>query len=306
MKKIFLVSICILGIALAQNYVAAQEVVPCVSDAQRTQLDPKGEPVDSASPATLVTAPVPKNKDAKKIAENVDFDTYMRYLQRRVQLRWYPPNGCSDKKAVVVFNVAKNGRLFDTKILTSSGDETFDKSALAAIEGSAQLLALPAEVQPNFVEMQFNFDSTNLGNNCHCVSYYNIESSNYKNVSNRSSGAEAYSYYQEQVDKVVSLNSPQRQYFFPKKAFVTLGLDKYGNVKYVNLGPSTKCKDYRADVVSALQDSVFPPIPCSLNADSMEFNYNLTSPPYSHANKNVFKCSAAYVASFLNTLVTGH
>lgn len=308
MKKIFLVVVCIFSFVLVQNLVLAQEIVPCVSDetTQRTQFEPKTELSENVKPATLISAPVPASKCTKKIADNVDFDTYMRYLQRKVQLKWYPPICDDNKKTVIAFSIAKNGMLFNSKILNSSGDETFDKAAMEAVDGAVPLMTLPTEVKPNFVEMQFTFDSNPLSNNCHCFSYYGTESNHFKNVSNGSSSAAAYTYYQEQIDKIISLNVPQKQYYFVKNSSVSLGLDKSGKVQYANLVKSSGSEHYDESVISSLKACEFPPIPNSLNIDSIDFNYTLASPPYSTKNKNVLQIGASYVARVITIIVTGH
>lgn len=46
-----------------------------------------------------------------------DFGPYMRELQKRIKANWKPPKGNESKRVIVLFKVAKNGKLLQLKFL---------------------------------------------------------------------------------------------------------------------------------------------------------------------------------------------
>ena len=50
-----------------------------------------------------------------------DFGPYMRELQRRIKLNWDPPKGNESKRVVLLFKIARDGRLLSCKVQKSSG-----------------------------------------------------------------------------------------------------------------------------------------------------------------------------------------
>jgi len=66
-------------------------------------------------------------------------------------LRWAP-------RAVVVFDVVRNGTIANVQILQSSGNTSVDNSAVRAILGSSPLSPLPGEYSGNKVSVEFWFD----------------------------------------------------------------------------------------------------------------------------------------------------
>lgn len=87
-----------------------------------------------------------------------DFGPYMRELQRRIKLNWDPPKGNESKRVVLLFKIAKDGRLLSCRIHKSSGLPSADQAALKAVELTAPFRPLPADFKGQSIDIQFTFD----------------------------------------------------------------------------------------------------------------------------------------------------
>lgn len=87
-----------------------------------------------------------------------DFGPYMKELQKTIKHNWNPPKGKESKRIVVLFKVAKDGRLLALKIYKSSGNIVADKAALEAVEVTAPFRPLPEKFKGKSVDIQFTFD----------------------------------------------------------------------------------------------------------------------------------------------------
>ena len=87
-----------------------------------------------------------------------DFGPYMRELQRRIKLNWDPPKGNESKTVVLLFKIAKDGRLLSCKVHRSSGLPSADQAALKAVELTAPFRPLPADFKGQSIDIQFTFD----------------------------------------------------------------------------------------------------------------------------------------------------
>ena len=87
-----------------------------------------------------------------------DFGPYMRELQRRIKMNWDPPKGNESKRVVLLFKIAKDGRLLSCKVNKSSGLQSADQAALKAVELTAPFRPLPADFKGQSIDIQFTFD----------------------------------------------------------------------------------------------------------------------------------------------------
>lgn len=92
-----------------------------------------------------------------------DFGPYMRELQRRIKMNWDPPKGNESKRVVLLFKIAKDGRLLSVRVFKSSGIPNADKAALNAVELTAPFRPLPAEFRQKSIDIQFTFDYNVFG-----------------------------------------------------------------------------------------------------------------------------------------------
>lgn len=92
-----------------------------------------------------------------------DFGPYMRELQRRIKMNWDPPKGNESKRVVLLFKIAKDGRLLSCSVFKSSGLQNADKAALNAVHLAAPFRPLPPEYKGASIDIQFTFDYNVFG-----------------------------------------------------------------------------------------------------------------------------------------------
>ncbi|MGN1125266.1 MAG: TonB family protein [Candidatus Gastranaerophilaceae bacterium] len=92
-----------------------------------------------------------------------DFGPYMRDLQRRIKMNWDPPKGNESKRVVLLFKIAKDGRLLSCSVYKSSGLPAADKAAINAVQLTAPFRPLPANFRGSSIDIQFTFDYNVFG-----------------------------------------------------------------------------------------------------------------------------------------------
>ena len=92
-----------------------------------------------------------------------DFGPYMRELQRRIKMNWDPPKGNESKRVVLLFKIARDGRLLSVRVFKSSTIPNADKAALNAVELTAPFRPLPADFKGSSIDIQFTFDYNVFG-----------------------------------------------------------------------------------------------------------------------------------------------
>lgn len=107
----------------------------------------------------------PNGEPGVDAIEEPDFGPYMRDVQMKIKRNWDPPKSNQSKRVVLVFTIAKDGRLLNVKISDSSGIPSVDKAAIAAIEYSAPFKPLPAGFKGSDIDIHFTFDYNVFGVN---------------------------------------------------------------------------------------------------------------------------------------------
>lgn len=107
----------------------------------------------------------PKGAPGVDAVKEPNFGPYMSELSRRIKANWDPPRGDESKRVVLLFKIAKDGRLLNVKVIKSSGTPAADKAALAAVELAAPFRPLPSEFQGTNIDIQFTFDYNVFGVN---------------------------------------------------------------------------------------------------------------------------------------------
>ena len=107
-----------------------------------------GSPGGGGGPAGIDALPEP------------DFGPYISELQRRIKRNWSPPSDNRNKRVVAIFTIARDGRLVGIRIQQSSGVQSADDAAMAAIRASAPFNPLPVNYRGKDIDVQFIFDYT--------------------------------------------------------------------------------------------------------------------------------------------------
>lgn len=105
----------------------------------------------------------PKGVPGIDAIKEPDFGPYMRELQRRIKMNWEPPKGNESKRVVLLFKIARDGRLISHRVYKSSGLPAADRAAMQAVELTAPFKPLPPEYKGDSVDIQFTFDYNVFG-----------------------------------------------------------------------------------------------------------------------------------------------
>lgn len=105
----------------------------------------------------------PKGAPGIDAIREPDFGPYMKELQRRIKMNWEPPKGNESKRVVLLFKIARDGRLISHRVFKSSGIGVVDNAAMHAVELTAPFKPLPPEYKGDTIDIQFTFDYNVFG-----------------------------------------------------------------------------------------------------------------------------------------------
>ena len=88
------------------------------------------------------------------------FTYYLRQLQAKISERWTPPRGAAagGERAVVVFEIGRDGQIKEPSVERSSGNAIYDQSALRAIMEASPFPPLPPEFRAPSLRVHFGFE----------------------------------------------------------------------------------------------------------------------------------------------------
>ncbi len=97
----------------------------------------------TAKPVPLVICVGNAPEDMVVYVRGISFDRYMAALEPVVKRNWHPPVNSGNKRTDVRFDILRTGQIKAIEILESSGDDAFDKSAIAAVTAANPVSAFP-------------------------------------------------------------------------------------------------------------------------------------------------------------------
>lgn len=103
------------------------------------------------------------NDSDTETINDIDFGPYLRDLQRRIKMNWDPPKWNNSTRVILIFKIAKDGRLLSCSVLKSSGVPGIDKAALEAVKATEPFKPLPAKFKGKSVNIEFSFDYNVFG-----------------------------------------------------------------------------------------------------------------------------------------------
>jgi TonB family protein len=92
------------------------------------------------------------------VAEDVDFGPFMAELERRIKKHWAPPRGSDSRKVMLLFYLARDGKLVKIETRKTSGDEETDRAAVNAVIASTPFIPFPPQVKEDILPVEFTFD----------------------------------------------------------------------------------------------------------------------------------------------------
>jgi TonB family protein len=91
----------------------------------------------------------------------IGFAWYAEALQRRLSEEWGKTlgqvSGPTDKPVVVRFQILRDGRIEDIRVVDSSGNRSFDYSAHRAVQFINPFRALPPALRRNAIAIEMTF-----------------------------------------------------------------------------------------------------------------------------------------------------
>ena len=101
---------------------------------------------------------------AASVEGDFPFQWYLSAIQRKVYEQWTQPfSSVQGQKAIIVFEIARNGEVTRARIEKTSGDAAYDVAALRAVTGANPLPPLPPEFKGTMIRVHFGFESTGRG-----------------------------------------------------------------------------------------------------------------------------------------------
>lgn len=123
---------------------------PAVAARPGTEPAPLGRPDSTARATGSISLDV----------SDFPFTYYLRQLQAKISERWAPPRGAAagGERAVVVFEIGRDGQIKEPSVERSSGNAIYDQSALRAIMEASPFPPLPPEFRASSLRVHFGFE----------------------------------------------------------------------------------------------------------------------------------------------------
>lgn len=102
------------------------------------------------------------NKDTtRKVIASYDISPYVNELKRNIRWNWKAPKGHEHQRVELFLRIAKDGRLMILNVKKTSEIAEVDNAALDAVRKAQPLNHLPSGYQKGYLDVVFNFDSSN-------------------------------------------------------------------------------------------------------------------------------------------------
>jgi protein TonB len=88
------------------------------------------------------------------------FTYYLRQLQNKITEKWVPPRGASvgGEKAIVLFEIDREGQIKEPSVERSSGNAIYDQSAVRAVLEASPFPPLPQGFPGRSLRVHFGFE----------------------------------------------------------------------------------------------------------------------------------------------------
>ncbi len=117
---------------------------------------PGPDPVRPGRPDPLPTTSGPISLDVS----DFPFTYYLRQLQSKISQSWAPPRAATagGERAIVVFEIGRDGQIKEPAVEKSSGNRIYDQSALRAVMEASPFPPLPPEFRAPSLRVHFGFE----------------------------------------------------------------------------------------------------------------------------------------------------
>jgi protein TonB len=93
-------------------------------------------------------------------ASDFPFTLYLQTVQRKIHERWAPPPRGAEGRAVIVFEIGRDGSIRRPAVENSSGDAGYDQAALRAVTDANPFPPLPEGFRESTLRIHLGFDFT--------------------------------------------------------------------------------------------------------------------------------------------------
>jgi protein TonB len=91
-------------------------------------------------------------------ASDFPFTLYLQTVQRKIHERWTPPPREAGGRAVIVFEINRDGSVGRPMVEDSSGDPQYDQAALRAVIDANPFPPLPEGFRESILKIHLGFD----------------------------------------------------------------------------------------------------------------------------------------------------
>ena len=114
------------------------------------------DPVRPGRPDASPTTSGPISLDVS----DFPFTYYLRQLQSKISQSWAPPRAATagGERAIVVFEIGRDGQIKEPAVERSSGNAIYDQSALRAVMEASPFPPLPPEFRAPSLRVHFGFE----------------------------------------------------------------------------------------------------------------------------------------------------
>lgn len=203
---------------------------------------------------------------------DIDIACYLRNFQDKIKSNWNQSVYQNDRLMISVIEVDKKGFVRDLEIVRSSGDKDFDKEALNAMNSSVPFDSLPDKIDTDSIKLQFSFFYSALRS---------VNNDQYNTacavIGNNSDLVQNYATYKKEIEEILASNSLNSRYYKNRDVLIKFTMDNTGALISAEVEKSSGNKKFDNKILSDVQKCSFPPIPASLNRQSLLFYYFVTT-----------------------------
>ena len=113
-------------------------------------------PPPPKSPLNLNLDLNPPSYNVSASEGDFNYSPWLGRIERKIKANWLPPIKNNTEQTVVRYKINRDGKIFDVRVHTSSGNKEYDKRALEAVK-SVKLEGAP-DGSPKWQELEFSFD----------------------------------------------------------------------------------------------------------------------------------------------------
>lgn len=212
---------------------------------------------------------------------NVNFEPYMRKLNKKVKNNWITPRIKNSDSTVVLFSVNQTGKLGKIQVLQASGNKEFDKNAINAIEKTT-FDPLPIEYKKENIDIQFTFASnlySRVGYNTCCIFIKTEEEREfYKNLSEEKKNI--YDKYLKIIKTKLRKQMDVPYTYLGKSVLVSFTIKDDGQISDLKLEETSGNQEYDELILKFFKQNSVPSIPEQLGLDQLKIKCKIMRTSY--------------------------